>query len=106
MNIQPSTAAINKLIEQFPEDERIIKLIYDIEGCGCAVDGVVQLCRVQKQQSEDAVAYAGPITLLYDPKQEVFFEDHLMLDYDSSRRGFSLKSKNQIYHSNLSITNC
>jgi uncharacterized protein YqkB len=76
-----------------------IKLVYDSEGCGCAVDGVPQLWVVDQAEPGDSETEAFPIPVLYESRQAVFFEEEAMtVDYNATKRAFSLKSKQQIYN--------
>jgi uncharacterized protein YqkB len=84
-------------------DPRPLKLVYDIEGCGCAVDGVVRLWRVAETEPEDGTACEFPAVILYNGRQAVFFEDRLILDVQERAGTFILKSDNQIYATGLFI---
>lgn len=103
VQIDPTPAALEQLAKRYPASQAALRLVYDIEGCGCAVDGVVQLWAVSDRRPEDAAAYDGPVTIVYDPRQAVFFEERIKLDYDADKHGFTLTSNSQIYHSDLSI---
>lgn len=102
MQIQVSSSAVNRLRNQY-EEKPIIKIAYDIEGCGCAVDGVVQLWQVSELEPDDHIAYDEAATIIYDRRQEVFFEDLIRMDYQEEQLAFSLRSDNQIYHPSLRI---
>ncbi len=81
-----------------------IKLVYDSEGCGCAVSGVPQLWIVEGPGSNDSETEASPISVLYETRQAVFFEENEMtIDYNSSKRAFTLKSKQQIYNNGMRL---
>ena len=103
MQIELTDAAFRHLANRCNSEHRIVKLAYDTEGCGCAVNGVVQLWEVGEILPNDRVALTEPVTLIYDQRQEVFFEDKLKLDYNTSSLTFSLKSDNQIYHPSLCL---
>jgi uncharacterized protein YqkB len=105
MNIVPTQEALVALQSMLPINERTIKIAYDTEGCGCAVNGVVQLWHIGRMQPEDAIGFDKGVRIVYDRRQELFFEDHIMLDYNSSHRSFILMSNSQIYHSSLTLIN-
>ena len=75
-----------------------LKLVYDAEGCGCAVSGIASLWIVPGPQEGDAQAESNWGRLWYEPRQEVFFDEELILDYRAEKRAFVLKSKGQIYN--------
>lgn len=106
MRIEVTPSAAAKLAEHMPQgSESFIKIVYDTEGCGCAVSGVPQLWRMDEAEPTDAgVACELPVRFVIDPRQEVFFEERLKLDYSPANNGFILKSDSQIYHHALSIT--
>jgi uncharacterized protein YqkB len=105
MTITPTQEAIDKLLHLFPTDPLTLKVVYDTEGCGCAVNGVVQLWRTDGITDGDVIGYDQAIRIVYAARQEVFFEDQLTLGYNKTDRAFGLKSKNQIYHPSLPIIN-
>ena len=85
MNIVPTQEAIDKLLHMFPAEQPTIKIVYDTEGCGCAVNGVVQLWRTDGISSEDEIGYDQAVRIVYAARQEVFFEDQLILGYNPDR---------------------
>jgi uncharacterized protein YqkB len=82
-----------------------IKLVYDNEDCGCAVNGVAQLWMVPKTNANDEwqEAAGSSLQILYAEKDAIYFEDRLMIDYRASGRAFVLKSNNQIYNHHLDL---
>jgi uncharacterized protein YqkB len=103
VQIDPTPAALEQLTRQYPATDATLRLVYDIEGCGCAVDGVVQLWAENRRRPDDAAAYEGQVAIMYDPRQAVFFEERIKLDYNADKHGFTLSSNSQIYHSDMSI---
>ena len=81
-----------------------IQLVYDTEGCGCAVSGVPQLWLIERKKT-DGMLKAGDETLpIYiEPHHTVFFEPHLKLSYHSSADRFHLTSDQQIYHYGMKL---
>jgi uncharacterized protein YqkB len=83
---------------------RRLKLVYDTEGCGCAVNGVPALRAVDGPSPGDMEAETdGPLTIWYDPRQEIFFEDRLVIDRAPGGPGLLLRGAGQIYTPNLRI---
>lgn len=103
MNVTITNQALEKLQEKLPESSRLLKLVYDTEGCGCAVSGVASLWHVDAELPQDKVAHDGAIKLIYESRQEVFFEDQMKLDFNERDNSFSLKSNNQIYNPSMQI---
>lgn len=81
-------------------DGGLFQLIYDSEGCGCAVSGVPALWKIGNAPDDAVVAVrlSNSVEIIYEPRHEVFFEDRLKLDYVPERRAFKLSSDSQIYH--------
>lgn len=102
MNITLTPAAVSWLASR-GADPRPLKLVYDIDGCGCGVNGVPRLWRVSGPEPGDGTACAAPVTILYNRRQAVFFEDRLVLDVQPERGVFTLKSDNQIYATGLMV---
>lgn len=103
MQITITDQAIQRLTHVAKPGADFLKLVYDIEGCGCAVDGVPVLWITSEAGEDELTAAQSPFHVVYDKRQEVFFEDRLKLDYRAGSRTFILSSANQIYHHNLSI---
>jgi uncharacterized protein YqkB len=85
-----------------------LKLVYDNEGCGCAVNGVAQLWMIPSfdaSEANGAFGYAtgSALQIVYAQKDVIYFEDHLIIDYKALGRSFVLKSNNQIYNNNLDL---
>lgn len=103
MNVNPTQEALEKILHMFPSAQPTIKIVYDTEGCGCAVNGLVQLWHTLGISSEDMIGYDQEIRIVYEARQEVFFEDQITLGYNSTGRAFVLKSSSQIYNSSVSL---
>lgn len=107
MNIHVTPEAAHHLIStnRIRPNETALKLIYDTDGCGCAVNGIARLVPIPRTDLEEgeALTATSPVTVVYETRQEVFFEDELILDYLSDRRHYVLKSRNQYYNPTLII---
>jgi|SRR5690606_37636850 len=104
MHIHMTNEAASRLQTIRDTSDAVYKLVYDAEGCGCAVSGVPALWLVDRSTKldTDLTAAEGP-TIIYEPRHEVFFEDRLALDYDDRSRSFKLKSSGQIYTNDLAV---
>lgn len=105
LNIQITSEAINKLQPYIDDNNAVLKLVYDAEGCGCAVSGIPAMWVVTKQQVQEEVQHAlhEPLPIVYEPRHEVFFEDQLKLDYNPDKDAFKLTSAGQIYAADLAV---
>lgn len=80
-----------------------LKLVYDAEGCGCAVSGVPTLWITDKTDSNDFTVQDEPYLLLMDRKHEVFFEENMIIDYNKKGHCFILKGGGQIYNAHMRL---
>jgi uncharacterized protein YqkB len=81
-----------------------LRLIYDAEGCGCAVSGVPALQAADEPAPGDAEAETnGTFEIGYDPRHEVFFEDRLVIDRAPDGDGLMLRGAEQIYTTHLRV---
>lgn len=105
MKIAFTSSAADRLAEGAASAAgRRLKLVYDTEGCGCALDGVPALRRIDAPEAGARRAEnSEPFEVYYDPQHEIFFENALTVDYNKERSRYVLKSDNQIYTSNLRL---
>jgi Fe-S cluster assembly iron-binding protein IscA len=105
MNIQISERAVERL-QQISRGERpIVQLMYDNEGCGCAVTGVPMLALVEQIDAQYVQANVNDtrLALYYYPQHAVYFEDHLRIDYSPANNAFKLSSAQQIYTNDMKV---
>lgn len=102
MQITFTKQALEQIDKHHIAGEEKLKLVYDNEGCGCAVNGVPTLWIVQQPGERDLHAEGTPYEVLYEKKHEVYFEDRMTLDYRDNG-GYILKSNGQIYNANMSL---
>ncbi|MFE5317307.1 iron-sulfur cluster biosynthesis family protein [Paenibacillus sp. NPDC056579] len=102
MHITFTEQATEQLHKQTLNGNEELKLAFDSEGCGCSVSGVPTLWIVSGAGERDLRASGEPFSLLYDKKDEIFFEDRMTLDYRSGS-GYVLKSSGQIYNANMRL---
>jgi uncharacterized protein YqkB len=106
MEITVTESAQNEIEVQLAKNNLgALKLVYDNEGCGCAVNGVAQLWMIRKTNINDQwpEAHGSSLQIVYAKKDAIYFEDRLIIDYRSSGRAFILKSNNQIYNNDLDL---
>ena len=88
---------------RFGADVAGFRLVYDTEGCGCAVNGVPALWAVDGPMPGDVEADSGPLALWIDEQQSVFFDEALKLDFRPDRQSYTLASDNQTYTTRLVV---
>ncbi len=103
MQITFTETAVKQLAPYISEQKGRLKLVYDTEGCGCAVNGVAALWLVDRTEAADIETDGDPYRVAYRAKDEVFFEESLKIDYHLTNKSFILKSSNQIYNANISL---
>jgi len=104
LHIQMTEEAKARLLEITSKHNQQLQLVYDTDGCGCAVSGVPSLMLIQPggdPSLENASDEELPI--YYQKQQAVFFEPSLYLSYNDNQNGFRLSSKNQIYQNAMTI---
>ncbi|GAB2723796.1 iron-sulfur cluster biosynthesis family protein [Paenibacillus thermoaerophilus] len=102
MKVHVTEAARDRL-EQMRGGRGALKLVYDSEGCGCAVSGVPAVWIVDELADDDLRAECAPFELGYERRHEVFFEDEMTLDYKPDTNACALRSRHQIYNARLAI---
>ncbi len=78
-------------------------LVYDSDGCGCAVSGVAQLWLVHPLDEEDKPADSRGIDIYYKPRQAVFFDEQMTIDYNAALKSFKLSSNGQIFNARMNV---
>lgn len=103
MKLKITEAASNKLSEKTSGKQGYIKLKYDIDGCGCAVNGVAALWFESEKDVEEYQIEAGGIPIYIEKSKEVFFAEEMTLDYKDSNGCFQLKSPNEYLNPRMSF---
>jgi uncharacterized protein YqkB len=101
MKIVCSPDAVQKLRTRYGPDVAAFRLVYDTEGCGCAVNGVPALWAVDEAAAGDIAADSEPFVIWHDPRHAVYFDETLRIDYRSDMKSFRLASDSQIYTSRM-----
>lgn len=104
MKIELTPKAESKLKDIIGNKPGRLRLIYDTEGCGCAVNGIPGLRIITGPDEEDMPLNSGTTVALYmNRRQEVFFEDSMKLDLMPDACGFRLDSPGQTYGTNIQV---
>lgn len=102
MQITFTEQAVEQIKKHQMKGQEKLKLVFDSEGCGCAVSGVPTLWIMQQAGERDLHTEGTPYEVLYEKKHEVYFEDRMTLDYRENG-GYVLKSSGQIYNANMRL---
>ncbi|WNR42307.1 iron-sulfur cluster biosynthesis family protein [Paenibacillus roseipurpureus] len=103
MYITFTDTALERLTPFTANNNTLLKLVFDTEGCGCSVNGVPTLWLVPEASKEDATAETNAFPLIYKAKDEIFFEENMKIDYHEATKSYILKSNNQIYNAGMSL---
>jgi uncharacterized protein YqkB len=104
MIIHWSEEAMRTIRERYGADATTWKLVYDTEGCGCAVNGVPALWAVDAAEPGSAEAESNGLRLLYEPKHAIFFDERMSITYLPDANSFRLASDSQIYTTRLALS--
>lgn len=101
------TESAAQRLQQYPlANKDRIRLVYDTEGCGCAVSGVVTIWIVNNtvdDEEDQAETNLSSLPIFFMKRHEVFLDDKLRLDYSPERLAFRLSSAGQIYGNGITI---
>lgn len=103
MKVTFTEKAITKLSQNPKVKEKQLKLKYDIEGCGCANDGVVALWLVNSHDSDDFIVETNYLPIIMEKSKLFFFEEDMTIDIVEGKNCLQLKSPNQIINPRLMV---
>lgn len=102
MNIMFSERAKEQLTQEKVEG-KLLKLVYDTDGCGCVVNGVAHLT-VNDQVAENEIEITTNfIPVWIDRSKLVFFEEEMTIDFLPQYFTFQLKSPNQMINPRMRL---
>lgn len=105
MKIQFSEQAKEKIVRVAGGDltGSYLKLHYDTDGCGCAVDGVPILLIVDSCEDDEFIITSNFATVVVDSGKQIFFDECLKVDYIESANSLLLKSPNQVLNPRMAV---
>ncbi|GAA3885562.1 iron-sulfur cluster biosynthesis family protein [Anoxybacillus suryakundensis] len=101
MNVTLTKRAIEHL--RRVQGNKHVKLIYDTDGCGCAVNGVPVLLLIDELDEHDVAIETNDVPIWMEKHQLIFFDDQMTLDVVDRAGCFQLKSPNQILNPRMSL---
>lgn len=102
MNITITEAAAKRLHEKMENQSGYLKLKYDIDGCGCAVNGVAALWLESARQENEVEIVTESIPIYVETSKQVFFAEQMTIDYSGTTGCFQLKSPNEYLNPRMS----
>ncbi|MFF2448704.1 iron-sulfur cluster biosynthesis family protein [Neobacillus sp. NPDC058068] len=103
MEITITEAAAKKINERTKGQEGYLKLKYDTDGCGCAVNGVVALWFVPEVEEDEIAIETNDKTVYLEKSKMVFFDEQMKIDFSQTTNCFQLKSPQQILNGHMSL---
>ncbi len=103
MEIIITEAANAKIEERIKGRPGYLKLKYDTEGCGCAVDGVAALWFVPELDADDIAIKTNGRHIYVEKAKMVFFDEKMRIDFSTASNCFQLKSTQQIINGHMSL---
>lgn len=106
MNIQFTDRAVDYIRTKAGNEPFQVRLVYDIDDCGCAVNGVPMLWLENYTpllETDELVESGTPFPLVCDRMRSVFFEESMKVDFPPERQSFVLDSDNQIYSVSMQL---
>ncbi|MCE7794260.1 iron-sulfur cluster biosynthesis family protein [Salipaludibacillus sp. CUR1] len=107
MILEVTKRAQNKLEELgFKPNESVLLIIYETDGCGCAVNGVSRLQEVKPEtltEEEKMVeTESSPYRTAIQKRAEWAYDEKLKIDFSLSANTFQLKSPNEMLNPRMS----
>ncbi|MGJ7921260.1 iron-sulfur cluster biosynthesis family protein [Neobacillus sp. LXY-4] len=103
MQIIITEEAGKKLTEKTAGKDGYLKLVYDIEDCGCAVNGVPVLWFVKELSGDEVEVKTNKCTIYMEKDKLVFFDETMSLDFSVTANCFQLKSPSQYLNPRMSL---
>lgn len=95
--------AAKKIDERTAGRDGYLKLVYDTDGCGWAVNGVAALWFTGDIDQDEIEINTNNRSVYIEKQKLVFFDEQMKIDFSSSSNTFQLKSPQQILNSHMSF---
>jgi uncharacterized protein YqkB len=103
VEINITEAATEKINERLNNRDGYLKLKYDTDDCGCAVNGVVALWFISELETDDIAIETNDRTVYAEKSKMVFFDEQMKIDFSQASNCFQLKSPQQILNGHMSL---
>jgi len=95
--------AVEKIKQRIADRDGYLKLKYDTDGCGCAVNGVVALWFVPHLDADDIAIETNDKTIYVEKSKLIFYDEQMKIDFSKLTNCFQLKSPGQILNGHMSL---
>jgi uncharacterized protein YqkB len=103
VEINITAAAVEKINERTEGRKGYLKLKYDTDGCGCAVNGVVALWFVPEIADDEIAIETNDRTVYVEKSKMIFYDEQMKIDFSQVANCFQLKSPQQILNGHMSL---
>ncbi|TDQ41616.1 iron-sulfur cluster biosynthesis family protein [Aureibacillus halotolerans] len=104
MKLNMSKATEAKVTNMLTSSQNVLRLVYDSEGCGCAVSGVPTLYEANAKDVGSEQRADCPLPVYYWPPHQVFFGDEaLTLKANETNNTFTLRNDSEILNARLTV---
>lgn len=103
MEIRITERAAAKIDQKMEGQTGYLKLIYDTDDCGCAVNGVVALWLVPELEKDDIPVETNSRPVYLQKAKLIFFDEIMTIDFSDTANTFQLKSPQQILNGHMSF---
>ncbi|WP_223066286.1 iron-sulfur cluster biosynthesis family protein [Paenibacillus caui] len=104
MKITLDQAAAATLSRRLGDADGEVRLVFDMEGCGCGINGIPALQIVDRHCRDDVKIDSDAFSFWIHQGHAIFFEEELMLKGEPPLDSFRLSSPSQIYKSNIKLS--
>lgn len=91
---------MENLQELMDDENKYLQLYYDIEGCGCGVNGIPTIRVTNKKDHSQKEIQCNTINTIISEQQEIFFAENMKLDFINGN--FRLSSPGEILNPSIS----
>ncbi|MDQ0231875.1 iron-sulfur cluster biosynthesis family protein [Metabacillus malikii] len=104
MEVTFTKEAIEKIKPKLEQHkQKVLKLKYDTEDCGCVMCGVTALWLVSEPEYDDLKIETNEVPIYVEKTKMVFLDDQLTVSYNQSANCFMLKSPSQILNARMNL---
>jgi len=103
MEITITDQAVLKIEEKIKGKKGFLKLKYNTDGCGCAVNGVVELWFTPETEDNEIAIETNKWNLYIEKAKAVFYDEKMKIDFSNEANCFRLISPQQILNGRMSL---